>query len=69
MGMSTKTLPVTAASFEKVFAAIAPKRTIRRRSRAGKIAKDLAGWREIALAASKNAGARRACVESLAKPR
>src|SRR5882672_10460796 len=47
-GMSTKTLPVTAASFERIFAAIAARGTIRRRSRAGKIAKDLAGWREIA---------------------
>jgi len=46
--MSTKRLPVTAASFEKVFAAIAAKGTIRRRSRAGKIAKHLAGWQEIA---------------------
>ena len=46
--MSTKTLPVTAASFEKVFAAMAAKGTVRRRLRAGKIAKDLAGWREIA---------------------
>ena len=47
-GMSTKTLPVTAASFEKVFAALAPKRTLGRGSRSGKIAKDLADWREIA---------------------
>jgi len=48
MGMSAKTLPVTAASFEKIFAALAAKGTIRRRSRTGKIAKDLAGWHEIA---------------------
>jgi DNA-directed RNA polymerase specialized sigma24 family protein len=49
--MSTKTLPVTAASFEKVFAALAAKRTLGRRSRSGKIAKDLTDWREIAWAA------------------
>ena len=49
--MSTKTLPVTAGSFEKVFAAIATERTLSRRSRSGKIAKDLADWREIAWAA------------------
>ena len=42
--MSTKTLPVTAASFEKVFAAIATERTLS----PGKIAKDLADWRDIA---------------------
>ena len=47
-GMSTKTLPVTAASFEKVFAALATKRTLGRRSRSGKIAKDLTEWRDIA---------------------
>jgi len=46
--MSTKTLPVTAASFEKFFAAIATERTLSRRSRSGKIARDLADWREIA---------------------
>ena len=46
--MSTKTLPVTAASFEKVFAALATKRTLGRRSRSGKIAKDLTDWRDIA---------------------
>jgi DNA-directed RNA polymerase specialized sigma24 family protein len=46
--MSTKTLPVTAGSFEMVFAAIATERTLSRRSRSGKIAKDLADWREIA---------------------
>jgi DNA-directed RNA polymerase specialized sigma24 family protein len=49
--MSTKTLPVTAGSFEKVFAAIATERTLSRRLRSGKIAKDLADWREIAWAA------------------
>ncbi len=49
--MSTKTLPVTAGSFEKVFAAIATERTLSRRSRSGKIAKDFADWREIAWAA------------------
>src|SRR6266851_9757038 len=48
IGMSTKTLPVTAASFEKVFAAIAAERTLSCRSRSGKIAKDLTDWREIA---------------------
>jgi len=46
--VSTKTLPVTAASFEKFFAAIATERTLSRRSRSGKIARDLADWREIA---------------------
>src|SRR5262245_62152318 len=46
--MNTKALPVTAASFEKVVAAIATERTFSRRSRSGKIAKDLADWREIA---------------------
>ena len=46
--MSTKTLPVTAASFEKFFAAIATEQTLSRRSRSGKIARDLADWREIA---------------------
>ncbi len=46
--MSTKTLPVTAASFEKVFAALATKRTLGRRSPSGNIAKDLTDWREIA---------------------
>ena len=52
--MSTRTLPVTAASFEKVFAAIATKRTLRRESRSGQIAKlasssgRAATWREIA---------------------
>jgi predicted DNA-binding protein (UPF0251 family) len=47
-GMSTKTLPVTAAGFQKVFAALAPKLMQSRRSRSGKIAKDLADWRQIA---------------------
>src|SRR5260370_18656222 len=51
--MSAKTLPVKAGSFEKVFAAIATERTLGRRSRSGKIAKDLADWREIAWAALK----------------
>ncbi len=46
--MSTKTLPVTAASFEKVFAAFATKGTLGRRSPSGKIAKDLTDWRDIA---------------------
>jgi DNA-directed RNA polymerase specialized sigma24 family protein len=46
--MSTKTLPVTAGSFEKFFAAIATKRTLDPRSRSGKIAKDLTDWRDIA---------------------
>jgi predicted DNA-binding protein (UPF0251 family) len=46
--MSTKTLPVTAASFEKVFAALATKQTLGRRSRSGKIAKDLTEWCDIA---------------------
>jgi len=46
--MSTKALPVTATSFEKVFAALATKRTHAHRSRSGKIAKDLTDWREIA---------------------
>jgi DNA-directed RNA polymerase specialized sigma24 family protein len=49
--MSTKTLPATAGSFEKVFAAIATERTLSRRSRSGKIAKGFADWREIAWAA------------------
>ena len=48
IAMSTKTLPVTAASFEKFVVAIATERTLSRRSRSGKIAGDLAGWREIA---------------------
>ncbi len=51
ISMSTKTLPVTAGGFEKVFAGIAAERTLSRRSRSGKIAKDLADWREIAWAA------------------
>jgi len=46
--MSTKTLPVTAASFEKVFTALAAKRTLGRRWPSGKIAKDLTDWRAIA---------------------
>src|SRR5260370_9262683 len=52
--MSTRTLPVTAASFEKVFAAIASKRTLGGKSRSGQIAKlasnsgNAAAWREIA---------------------
>ena len=52
--MSTRTLPVTAASFEKVFAAIATKRALRRESRCGQIATLASGpgnaatWREIA---------------------
>lgn len=47
ISVSIKTLPVTAGSFEKVFAAIATERTLS----PGKIAKDLADWREIAWAA------------------
>ncbi len=52
--MSTRTLPVTAASFEKVFAASATKQTLPRKSRSGQIAKltsssgNAAIWREIA---------------------
>ena len=46
--MSTKTLPVTAASFEKVFTALAAKRTLGRRWPSGNIAKDLTDWRAIA---------------------
>jgi predicted DNA-binding protein (UPF0251 family) len=53
--MSTRTLRVTAASFEKVFAAVATKRTLRREPRPGQIAKlpsssrnAAATWREIA---------------------
>ncbi len=48
IAMNTKTLPVTAASFEKFFAAIASERTLSRRLRSGKSARDLADWREIA---------------------
>jgi len=44
--MSTKTLPVTAGSFEKVFAAVATKRPHMRRQR-----NTLTDWREIAWAA------------------
>src|SRR5260370_37081500 len=51
ISMSAKTLPVTAGSFERVFAGIATERTLGRRSRSGKIAKYLADWREIAWAA------------------
>jgi hypothetical protein len=47
-GMSTKTPPVTADSFEKVVAALATKWTQSRRLRSGKTAKDMADWREIA---------------------
>ena len=52
--MSTRILPVTAASFERVFAASATKQTLRRDSRSGQIAKltsrswNAATWREIA---------------------
>lgn len=46
MGMSTKTLPVTATSFEKVFAALATKRPHTRRQ-----GNTLTDWREIAWAA------------------
>ena len=44
--MSTKTLPVTAASFEKVFAGLATKRQHTRRQ-----GNTSTGWREIAWAA------------------
>ena len=44
--MSTKTLPVTAGSFEKVFAAVATKRPHTRR-----LGSSLTDWREIAWAA------------------
>src|SRR6266849_5197249 len=44
--MSTKTLPVTAGSFEKVFAAVATKRQHTRRQ-----GNALTDWREIACAA------------------
>jgi len=47
-GITTKTSPVTADSFEKVVAALAIKRTQSRRLRSGKTAKDMADWREIA---------------------
>ena len=46
MGMSTKTLPVTATSFEKIFAALATKRPHTRRQ-----GNALTDWREIAWAA------------------
>ncbi len=54
MGVSTRTLPVTATSFEKVFAAIASKRTLRRKTRSRQMAKlasssgKSATWRDIA---------------------
>ena len=44
--MSTKTLPVTAGSFEKVFAAVATKRPHTRR-----LGSSLTDWREIACVA------------------
>ncbi len=53
-GMSPRTLPITPASFEKVFAATATKRTLRRKSRSGQFAKsassseNAATWSEIA---------------------
>src|SRR5438128_11785049 len=37
--MSTRTLPITESSFEKVFSAVATKRTFRRKSQCGEIAK------------------------------
>jgi predicted DNA-binding protein (UPF0251 family) len=46
IGVSTKTLPVTAASFEKVFTALAAKRRHTRRQE-----NTLTDWREIAWAA------------------
>lgn len=52
--MSTRTLPVTAASFDKVFAALAAKQVPFRKSRSGQITKsapssaNAAAWREIA---------------------
>jgi DNA-directed RNA polymerase specialized sigma24 family protein len=48
MSVSTKTLPVTAASFEKVFAALATKGMLGRRSPSGGLPKDLTDWRTIA---------------------
>lgn len=54
MGMSARTLPVTAASFEKVFAAIAAKPTLGEYLAARENdyqRRDLADWREIAGAA------------------
>jgi DNA-directed RNA polymerase specialized sigma24 family protein len=61
--MSTKTLPVTAGSFEKVFAAVATKQPHMRRQR-----NTLTDWREIAWAAleRKKLGDRlRRAIESL----
>ena len=66
--MSTKTLPVTAASFEKVFAAVATKETLGRRSPSGEIAKDLTDWRDIAWEArrkKKLGGTLRRAIEAL----
>jgi len=37
--MSTRTLPITESSFEKVFTAVATKRTFRRKSQSGEIVK------------------------------
>jgi predicted DNA-binding protein (UPF0251 family) len=60
--MSTKTLPVTAVSFEKVFAAAATKQTSPRKSRSGQIAElglssgNTAAWREIAWEALERKG-------------
>jgi hypothetical protein len=64
--MSTKTLPVTAGSFEKVFAAVATKRQHTRRQ--GSILTD---WREIAWAAlerKKLGDTLRRAIEALSVP-
>ncbi len=61
--MSTKTLPVTAGSFEKVFAAVATERPHTRRQR-----NTLTDWREIAWAAlerKKLGDALRRAIETL----
>ena len=44
--MGTRTLPVTGASFEKVFAAVASRRRLRRKSTSG--SENAATWHEIA---------------------
>jgi DNA-directed RNA polymerase specialized sigma24 family protein len=44
--MGTRTLPVTGASFQKVFAAVVSRRRIRRKSPSG--SENAATWREIA---------------------
>lgn len=45
-GMGTRTLPVTAASFEKLFAAVTSRRRLRRKSPCG--SENAATWRETA---------------------